>query len=162
MRKQSVLGTYKKAVGIVRLPGNTQFWLMPSCSKNFNDPSRNITQMNSFPLTVPKLPLQNVNADFCKSCWCNICNFDCWPTIINVNKKNCLEGHIANECRHIYHAQQFPPLSKANKLLAFVDAILQWHSVALAFVCCNREISDEKAEFENFRDDMWQGMSFFL
>lgn len=77
--KQSVRGTYIKFVGIVRFPGNTQSWLIPSYSKNFKEPSMNITQRNSLPLTPPKFPLHIVKADFCSSYCCKMCNFDCSP-----------------------------------------------------------------------------------
>lgn len=42
----------------------------------------NITQMNSLPLTPPKVPLQNVNADFLKGFSCSSCSFDWSPRVL--------------------------------------------------------------------------------
>lgn len=37
--------------------------------------------MNSLSLTPPKVPLQNVNADFLKGFSCSSCSFDWSPTV---------------------------------------------------------------------------------
>lgn len=53
--------------GMIRLPGKEQSFV-PSCSINLKDPSRKITQINSFPFTPPKLPLQKLYAGLSNSC----------------------------------------------------------------------------------------------